>query len=629
MTTIPKKVTSISFSATDVFFGKAARGFLLTALLLYVTLSPGPPLLGEWESLAFFSMYSPQANSLALEITPWGNVGGQGYLLLDLGRGLVELLNLPFSLEWVRLPSKLAAGATLLFFYNLAKVWFESWPSLLACGLLAVNLNFLLIANELVVVAPSLMVFVLFLFVLARLDASDTGLRWATVGAVWALALTMYGPLRLYTTAILILWMTQAFLNVPIRRSRACTRASFRGLGLLVLVASGLLLIDYAHNVRRLGLGLFFPQQVEAIGFTDSSVSLGLTLQINFTILLESLLTSGGKYHSSFVESTFIQGRFPLLAWPVTLLAFSGLVVAVRQLYVNRRYPVNRYAAMLILLGITVLPLSMSQIFDTSLGLEPSLSNYRLAFSLVPVYLLIALLFSVLWLRGRGLRIATTSISIALCVISIVSAANSHSAFADRLQQGNPFLTGDERLRQWLDGFALVGTGLRNASHIQQHMQYRYFAESAIALNSAQILDPNVIRILYIPVRCIREAPISTSSLGELDTKNFHGIFLALYVADERAGQRTGFVSVPSDEATSNFVMKHSGEFPGRLVQKRGLEIDYADPRLADAAIVEYGSGGDLVIVATTPTELVVAQNILSSKGSAFRVSSLARPEIC
>ena len=629
MKTIQWKVTSISSAAASGLYGKAVRGLLLTTLILCVSLSPGPLLFGEWESLAFFSMYAPQENSLALEITPWGNVGVQGYLVLDLGRELVELLNLPFTLEWVRLPAKVAAGATLFFFYKLAKVWFGPWPTLIASALLAVNLNFLLIANELVVVGPSLMIFVLFLFVLERLDASDTALRWMAVGAVWALALTMYGPVRLYSTVILILWILQAILKVPSRRNQAGTSISLRGLSLLALVASACLLLDYGNNVRRIGPGLFFPRGVEVIGITDSSVGLIETLEINFTILLESIFTGGGDYHSSFVEATFIQGRFPLLSLPVTLLAVSGGLMAARLLYVNRNYPVNRYAALLVLLALTVLPLSTSQIFRTGFGLESSLSNYRLAFSLVPIYLLVTLVFSRLWLRGRWVRTATEFVGLAVFVTGIISATSSHSSFADRLQQGNPFLTGDERLRQWLDGFSFAGTGITNASHLQQHMQYRYFAEAALSHESVDTLSPNEVGVVFIPAQCIREAPISTNSLGELDTKNFHGIFLALYIADRRAGQRTGFLSIPSDEPASNFVMKHSGAFPGRLVQGNGLEIDYADPKIADAAIVEYGNRGELVVVATTPTELLVAQDLLVAEGKTTRVFSPERSGIC
>ncbi|HCL70531.1 MAG TPA: hypothetical protein DIC65_05785, partial [Actinobacteria bacterium] len=136
----------------------AGRKYLPYALLAVViagsSLIPGSMLLGEWESFTVYTTFGTADSSLSLTIAPRGNIGGQGYALLEVSRFLTEHLGVHPSLESIRLPVILCAAISLFLLFIIARRWFGPWPALMATALLAVNPTFSQYQHEMIIAGP-------------------------------------------------------------------------------------------------------------------------------------------------------------------------------------------------------------------------------------------------------------------------------------------------------------------------------------------------------------------------------------------------------------------------------------------------------------------------------------------
>ena len=617
--TDPVSATFITLSQTELSRGlRVTFWFLLSTICFLSVLLPGTPILGEWESQSVYAIFGTQTQQLALSISPAANIGGQSYILVDISRSLIETLNLPYSIDTIRLPVKIIGAIGLFGFCITARRWFGSWPALAATFLLAANPMYHQYQNELIIAGPSLVAFILLverLQYVAREPGSWS--RWLTLMLIWTLLLTMYGPSRIYGTILVVAWLSYCLYQSLRRRFHL----RFSSLALRAAVSVSLVPITLAmadpSNVQFFNRTILFPRVAESTLVNGSWDAVFKAFPINTKILAESLLLGGGPYQSTFVEATLIQGRYPTIPLLIVPFMLMGLAIVFWRAWLGRRFGLNRYLVVAGLAVLTTLPLLTSSIFSSVYGPSSSLVNHRMAFFLLPAYLAVAALGEVLLTRTRAWRLAGAATFLLVGCIGLGQIFAGNSSFVARAAGTDPSLTGKSGQAQWLQGYSLIGKGSGQGSHFQQHEQYKRWAGiTAHAIRTRPQAD-----IIIVPtnVSCFPEAPFETHTLSELRDKNYHGTYLSLYLADALGGNGVGYVSIPPMENPEGYVMYKPGVFPGPLTTTSSGVIDAKDADTKAAQMVGIDSTPQ-VIVTTTPTELQAAKRLLTEQSHAFDV---------
>ncbi|MCG3769008.1 MAG: hypothetical protein JW384_00126 [Nitrosomonadaceae bacterium] len=598
---------------------------ILAAIIVVSILLPGSQLLSEWESLSVFTIYGAQFNDLILGISPHANIGGQGYLLLEFSRPLIEYLNLPYTLDFIRLPVRILGAIGLIFFYVISRRWFGAWPALAGTALLAVNPMYHQYQNELIIAGPSLFVFIIFLERIQYLTRfAQRWWGWLSLAAVWTLLLTMYGPSRIFSTLILCLWIGWAI----VRANRRLLQLNIWKLLFRTLVVSSvtvtLLVLATTSNIRKISPRLLIPPASESALVGGTQGGLWATIKTNAQIIFESLLSGGGAYHSSFMEATFIQGRYPIIPLIIVPLMLGGFIFAVLATWRLRERLANRYASILILGLLTSVPFLTSSIFTGPSGPSPTLVNYRLAFFLVPAYLAICALAASPWIHKRRRVIIATVLISALWVQGCYVITAGHERFLIRAETTDTTLVGPAAYSQWLEGYSLQGVGTDQPSHFQQHEQYDRWAEEV----AREISTRNGSQVLIVPtaIDCFPEAPLQTRTLSELNGKNYHPVFLSLYLASRLGGIKTAYVNVPPKDLAPGYVMFETGLFPGPIMLRADGTYEYESAEPAGANLMEFGSGDLSVVITTTQLELETAMALLDMAGRDYQVQEGATP---
>ena len=598
-------------------------------LLLIVSVSvllPGPKILGEWESLTVFAVFADRLFSLDLRISPHANVGGQGYFFLELSRYMLQIFDLPQTLPSLRLPVRLLGALGLVGFYLIGKRWFGVWPSLVGTALLSVNSVYHQYQNELVIVGPSLVIFIWFL---ERVQVvwrhPDRLFAWISMSIVWAALLTMYGPSRIYSALVvgaLLIWAL-------IRRRMIGSERSEKSFVLRLLATSALtivvLILTSPVNLSRIGSSLLIPPVAESAFVGGSSSSLISTVWLNAQILSEAMLLGGGSFHSSFVEATLVQGRYPLLHLGEVLVVAAGLILSALNALRRRRNPENRFVAILCLALLTSVPLLSSSIITTDSGPVPTLVTHRLVFALVPAFLSVCALAA--WASGKGRTTVRMLMIVAVVMYGqgVYSILRSNTDFDQRRAAIETAITGDARHSQWLDGFGRRGTSSEQASHFQQHEQYVRWARDAEKYLTTKSNDS--IALIVADPRCFPEAMLVTRSLSEINDKHYLPIFLALYLAAEANGQSVAFVHVPPRNLKSGFVMLERGLYPGGVEISQDGAVEHRDPEVSEAKLTTLRSDNPAAIIATTPLEFQAGKRLLQEAQVSFEVVNLS--EVC
>ena len=586
---------------------------------------------GEWESFTVYSTFGDADASLSLAIAPRGNIGGQGYAVLELSRFLAEHLGLHPTLETLRIPVVISGAIALVFFFIIASRWFGKWPALIATALLAVNPVFSQYQHELIIAGPSLMAF---LIALERLQATSarprSWLRWLTLGAALALVLLLYGPGRVLVSAVLALW----FIKNLVAALRG--RYELGAVGLLLRTLStaattaALLLIGSLTNARFFGPSILFPRNSENFLVSGSSRSHLETLVENLRIEVESLVLGGGSFHSNFLEATMIQGRYPIIPLVIVPIYLAGFVLCAMGLWRAQARLQSPFAAVLALAGLTTIPMltSTTQLLQPGSALgnyvvqsaqwTSTLVNYRLSYFLIPAYLGVALAAKRTLDAGGAVRVITGVVVVALTLGGAWSLVHGRAVFAERVNSMDPSLTGSEGTAQWLTGYSLKDRAIFWGSHFQQHGQYRAWATAAAETVPVE-LAPSTTWVVPTSISCFPEAPLRTLSLDNAN-RNYHAVLLATYLSDVLPDAKVGFVHVPPLGGGEESIGEKLGRYSALLEQKAPREYDYAEFDGAGATIRGLSGSTPNVIITTTPTEQALATEILQGQGQAFTV---------
>lgn len=620
----------------------AGHRYLPYALLALVIagslLVPGAMLLGEWESLTVYTIFGAADASLNLGIAPRGNIGGQGYALLEVSRFLTEHLGIHPSLESIRIPVMICGAISLLLLFVIARRWFGPWPALIATALLAVNPTFSQYQHELIIAGPSLMAFLL---VVERVQATanrpDRWLGWLTLSGAAALTLLLYGPGRIMALAVIGLWLIKSLVRAWRDAYPLPPPALLVRIAAFAVTTLALLLVAAPSNARFFGPSLLFPRNSENFLVSGTPISPLEVVGTNARIVVESLLLGGGAYHSAFLEATLIQGRVPIIPLLLVPLYLAGFLVCVLQLRFSRPLLDSPYVAVLGLAVLTCVPMLSSSVQLLAAGdqlgsyvndqdmWQATIVNYRLMYFLVPAYLAIAALAAWAMRRVVAVRVVAGILIGTLVAFGAWTLVHGRDAFAQRVAAADPSLSGPAGLTQWLDGYSLKDKPIYWGSNLQQQVQYNaWAAEVAKQVGTAQVAG----RALIIPtsVSCFPEAPLRPLSLGDIIGRNYHDVYLALYLSSHLSAANVGYVLVPPVTNPTDVIGEKTGRYSALLSELTARNYDYSDADPAAAIIRGLAGSASNVIITTTPTELAATKALLTAQGRPYDVATFTQP---
>ena len=593
-------------------------GVLVTSVLL-----PAPALLGDWESSTVFSTFGVRENSLSLAVAPRGNIGGAGYALLEMSRWLMTQFGLHPSLLTLRIPVVVCGVIALIFFFVIARRWFGPWPALGATALLAVNPIFSQYQHELIIAGPSLMAFLIFFERLQALALHRERWRnWLTLSLALVLVFLLYGPGRILAVALLGMWLVGWLIRLRRGRDRsALLRLLLQASVSAAAVAVGLVAAA-PSNIRFLSPRLLFPKNSENFLVSDSGVSPLDTLVLNGRITIESLVLGGGPHHSGFLEATMSQGRFPLMPLLIVPVYLAGLCLCALRLRSAKSRLSSPYTVILVLTALTTASMLTSSVFPLDEGvrtvLVSSLSDFRLAYFLVPAYLSVAVVLSWAAVRVPWIRVVSAVVVIALLLAGAASIIESRTDFARRLSTIDPSLVGDAGTGQWIAGERQVGYPFAAASHLQQHAQYdRWAADTARDISGT--LVPDEVVVVSTSVACFPEAPLRTQSLDFYDV-NYHDVFLATYLNEHLPGINVGFAFLPPPAQALRTLVEKVGLYSAELREIVPGTYDYESFDLVGSRIQSLNGAAPDVVVTTTPKELAYVLGTLDAQQRAYRI---------
>ena len=599
-------------------------------LAAFAILSPlliqGPPILGIWESSTFVTTYGSKETVLSLGTSPRANIGGT-YALLELIRPVGDLLDLSLNLRLVRLPAAISGSIFLLLLFIIGRRIFGTVPASIGLLLIASNPVFIHFSHDAIILMPSLAAFALFI---ERLQAFIENSQWwqtCTLSVATTLALSLYGPGRLYTLIVLggalaaLLWMALQGSDPAWAFTRIRLVISS------ILGTSILLVLGNAGNVNVLGLSLILPKNSESIVAAASEGGVLETLRLNTQITLESIFGVGSSFHSRFLEVLSIQGRYPILLPIASFVLVLGLVVTIRQVLQSSttRKRIERISVLLLFFLTLTAPLaSTTESIASPTGgdlLISTLSTYRLSYCLIPISFLS--MSAAAWVLdfAYGQRQTLMRLAIALALVIAVVFVQTHtivssqSTYASALHQSLKADYSAEQALKWLPPGTQEYVAYP-ARHAQFHQYLRKIAEdTAQAINAPISTSTNSnVFALDVPLECIQRELLAPTI--DASQENISPVILSLYLAQHLPTIQVLVPTFQKQDGAPGVIAEKVGNFPGRLDFDRS-PLDYFAEYSPQGFLGEEhnGSGSSSLFVATTPKERDYISSYVTSRG--------------
>jgi len=609
---------------------------LVLAAILSIGLIPGPKLLGVWESYYFYHTFGPLNAPLEFQISPRANIGDPGHGLIELSRYLIDWFGLNLNLETFRIPAIFYGALSIIFFFIIARRYFGTWSAMAATALLAVNPMFHQQQHTMTVLIISGMSFLFFVERLQALELRYGSMAtWLTFSIAAALVALHYGVGRIYALILFIFWFIKAFTIVYLKPGGSNVfRIISHKLFIALLICAGLLiLMDYRNLISLLRVNsLFLPStgEIAVLSGLYSNVSADFftTLHHNIKVLMESLFTYGGNYHSVYSTYRIADYRFPLIVPAVLPFVLCGLIISFVHLRKRTVLLAMPYLSVIVLFLVCTIPLLFSSVFvnypELPNALMGTLSNHRLYYLLFPLYLFIAVFFNWAYAYPKKKSFIVVPLTVAIISIfvwSIYGLAKENSRFQMQLADINPSLSGFPAYKQWDDGAVNIDRSDLHASHFQQHAQYHRAAQEITQL----VRKSNIINqplLIQVDINRFTESPLKPYTLPYIKEVNYHAPYLALYLND--SGIYTAWALMLNGRRTTKQMgFSRPREYSAAMALYEDTRLRYKDPQELIGAIQYFGPGKPLAILATTPEETVVAKRWFDEHNIVYQIVTL------
>ena len=252
------------------------------------------PVLSTWEHFHYQYMYGAVEPGLSFRVAPRANVGGQGYVLVDVGYWLSNILG-GHSLGNFRMLMQFYAFAIAVLMIVIFSRWFGILPAILGTMVIVFSPGFVIFASQTLPMWPTLLLILLFTerFQLFIIKPNQFWL-YATLGLWGALLLTHYAMGRYYLVLLMALTFMAEFVRGTMTFDIGKLRVYFYKkliINYLLLVTSivfALIVICPKNAADLLNFSeILFPDDGDEIEFVANK--LVPTILANFNLLLASI----------------------------------------------------------------------------------------------------------------------------------------------------------------------------------------------------------------------------------------------------------------------------------------------------------------------------------------------------
>lgn len=302
------------------------------------------PILGFWEHFQFQYEFGAVNAHLSWRIAPRANLGGQGYALLDLGQYITEVIG--FSINGFRLIvivySLITIGALIVVFSR----WFGLAAAALGAVIAVTSTGFIIFANAMLVVIPTLMLCVLLVERFQVYEASPHAIPpKIMIGMIGALLVSHYSMGRYFFAGwltyyfvknIIVAWY--AFPSVQILRKYASAQLSDLLLIGLITVLTLTILSPMNFVDLLFPIEVFFPQNADEIELKAGKLL--QTIIQNIVTLAHLVFSFSGGHSPDDLSNTIASNHAvvapsPLLnVWHLPFLAF-GVIISLRRTFLE------------------------------------------------------------------------------------------------------------------------------------------------------------------------------------------------------------------------------------------------------------------------------------------------------
>ena len=454
---------------------------LVFLLILLISLNPGLPILGHWETLIYYHNFASLETPVDLRISKRGSLDEAALFSIGLSRIIFEFLNIYPSLYGFRILSVLYGFLSLVIFFIILRRWFDLTTSIFTTLLLSVNPVFHMEQQSM----NSLMIsFLGFVFLFERLQYLELHYRsikhWLLLSIPLVLIVIHYGPGRIFATLFLFFWFIKLFFSLKRHRNGKKILSIFikNFLFSIFLSIVFLILIDWRNLISVIQFyNIFIPAGSETllnsnVPFTDFLQ----TFKINMLILFESftgLFNSFQSNHSAYLSLGLRSKILNPLMFIFFLFGFMILIKDYKKKKLLLSYP---SFSIISLFFICLIPLITSQtiIIDSNNTIDSTLSNYRMFFLLLPIYLIIPIFLSYILKKFTYKKNFTFSVILFLTItfgFSLKNIIDEKKLFTNKIQSLTN-VSNNKTYETWKDGSNYTNNHLKSFRNAQLHGFY-------------------------------------------------------------------------------------------------------------------------------------------------------------
>ena len=498
---------------------------LVFLLILLISFTPGLPILGHWESFIYYHNFASLEIPIDLRISKNASLSEAAAFSTGLSRIISEFLNIYPSLYGFRILSMLYGFLSLLIFFIILRRWFDFTTSIFTTLLLSINPVF---HTEQQTMNSLMISFLGFVFLFERLQFLELNYKlfkhWLILSIPLVLIFMHYGPGRIFATLFIFFWFLRLFFSLKKHRNgKKILNIFFKNfLFSICLSIIFFILIDWKNLISIIQFyNIFIPPGSETLVNSNTPfVDFLQTFKINVLILFESftgLFNSFQSNHPVYIPAGL---RSEILNPLIFIFFLSGFVIIIKDFKEKKLLLSDPRFSIISLFFICLIPLIISQPFlnDYTNKIDTTLSNYRMFFLLLPVYLIIAIFLNFIlkkFTNKKNFFFLIISIMTIIFVVSLKNIIDEKRLFANKIQslKNIPNRTSYEI---WKDGTEYTDNNLKSFRNTQLH---GFYYNRAKEIKNLINLEPEIFYIL------------------KLNTKQFHFI-------DDFSFSKLNYVSV-------------------------------------------------------------------------------------
>ena len=188
---------------------------IIFSLILIISLYPGIPILGTWESFIYYHNFASLETPVELRISRRASLSDAAIFSIGLSRIVSDYFNFYPTLYIFRILSVVYGFFTLVVFFIVLRRWFDLNTSLATVLLLSINPLFYFEQHTMNQLMISCLGFILLFERLQFLETQYRSfLHWLLLSIPLVLIFMHYGPGRVFATLFILFWFIKLFFSL-------------------------------------------------------------------------------------------------------------------------------------------------------------------------------------------------------------------------------------------------------------------------------------------------------------------------------------------------------------------------------------------------------------------------------